>query len=107
MAIQAIKLEDYEARIANEAEGILIDFWRENCGTCQALSQALEQVAEEKPELKIYSVCVDTEAELAKKMKVMMAPSLLFVKAGVTKKKSLGYKSKESILEMLETYFQE
>lgn len=107
MAIQAITLADYEEKIANEAEGILLDFWRENCGTCQSLSQSLEQLAEEKPELKIYTVCVDKEAELAKKMRVMMAPTLLFVKGGAVKKKSLGYKSKDSIIEMMETYFQE
>lgn len=105
MAIQAITLADYEAKIANEPEGILVDFWRENCGTCQSLSQSLEMLAEEQPQLKIYSVCVDTEAELAKKMKVMMAPTLLFVKGGATRKKSLGYKSKESIAEMAVTYF--
>lgn len=105
MAIQAITLADYEEKILNEQEGILLDFWRENCGTCQTLSQALSQVAEEKPDLKIYSICVDTEAELAKKMRVMMAPTLLLVKGGAVVKKSLGYKSKESILEMMETYF--
>ena len=82
----------------------MLDFWRENCGTCQSLSKELALVAEERPDLKIYSVSVEDEPELVKKFRVMMAPTLLLVKGGATKKKSIGYKSKESILEMVEMY---
>lgn len=105
MAINPIAMKDFEEKILNEQEGILVDFWRDNCGTCQALSQELELLAEEKPELKIYSASVENEPELAKKLRVMMAPSLLFIKGGIVKKKSLGFKSKDSIIEMMGTFF--
>ena len=98
MAIEAIVSADFEERI-------LLDFWRENCGACQSLSKELAQVSEERPELKVYSANVDTETELVNKFRVMMAPTLLFIKGGAVKKRSIGFKSKKSIMEMADDYF--
>ncbi len=105
MAIEAIVSADFEEKILHEEAGILLDFWRENCGACQSLSKELAQVSEERPELKVYSANVDTETELVNKFRVMMAPTLLFIKGGAVKKRSIGFKSKKSIMEMADDYF--
>lgn len=104
MAITALKTAEYKEKILDANEGLLLDFWRENCATCSSLSHELALAAEERPELKIYSVSVDSEMELAKKLHVMMAPTLLLMKEGKVLKKSIGFKSKDHILEMVDNY---
>lgn len=103
--MNALTAAEYESRILQEKEGILLDFWREDCAVCQSLSQELAMVAQERPELKIYSVDSQNEPELVQRFRVMMAPTLLFVQGGEVKKRSIGFKSKDSILQMAEQYF--
>lgn len=102
--IEALTMANCESKIGQEDCVALLDFWREDCGTCRALTEELELLSKERPELKIFRINVEEEPELAKKYRVMMAPSLLVVKGGASKKKSLGFKSKEHILEMIEQF---
>ncbi len=104
MAIKALTKAEYDEQLQNDSSGFLLDFWRENCGTCKSLSQELGQLSEENPELRIYSVNIDSEPELVRHFRVMMSPTLLLVKNDAVLKKSIGYKSKEHILELVNTY---
>ena len=46
---------------------------------------------------------MDEEDELALKLRVMTAPTLFFFEDGEIKKKTIGFKSKKSILEAIES----
>lgn len=102
MAVEQLTIADYEEKIQNENSFVLLDFWKDGCGPCKALSEELASFAEENPDIKIYSVKLEDEPELVEKFRVMAAPTLLVVKDGTVKKKSLGYKSKESIQTLVE-----
>lgn len=102
MALSKITIDEYDEKIANETAVVLLDFWKEGCGPCKALMPEVEAVLEANPQYKGYSVNIEEDEELVSKFRVMAAPTLLVIKDGAVKKKSLGYKSKESILEMIE-----
>ena len=38
MAIKALTKAEYDEQLQNDSSGFLLDFWRENCGTCKSLS---------------------------------------------------------------------
>lgn len=102
MAVEILTLADYEEKIEKESSLVILDFWKEGCGPCKALSAELASFAEENPDIKIYSVKLEDETELVEKYHVMAAPTLLIIKDGTVKKKALGYKSKASIQSLVE-----
>jgi thioredoxin 1 len=61
----------------------------------------IDEIAEERPDIKVVKVNVDEEQELSAQYNVMSIPTLLVIKNGEVVNKSLGARPKEQILEML------
>ena len=77
----------------------LIDFYADWCGPCKMLGQVLETIEE----IDIIKINVDEEEELAKKYKVMSIPNMFIVKDGEVVKQMIGFRSKDEILEEIES----
>lgn len=102
MAIIELKAEEFDKE-ASENELFILDFYKDNCGPCAALRGVLEEISPLEGTPQIYSVNTGTETELVSRFSIMTAPALLFIKNGEVKKKTIGFKSKESILSILES----
>ena len=61
----------------------------------------VEQIAKERPDIKVAKINIDEEPELAREYKIMTIPTLMVVKNGEIVKKASGAKSKSAILNML------
>lgn len=85
-----------------EADGVvLIDFWASWCAPCKMLSPIIDQVADEVSGVKVVKVNVDQEQELAANFKIMSIPTLVVMKGGQEVKRSMGYISKDAVVELL------
>ena len=62
----------------------------------------IDQIADERTDVKVCKVNVDDEQELAVQYKVMSIPTLLVFKDGKVVNQSLGAKPKAAILAMLD-----
>lgn len=60
---------------------VLVDFWAEWCGPCQAAMPVLAEF-EEKTGIKVGKVNVDNEPELAGQFRVMSIPTMILFKDG-------------------------
>ncbi len=76
----------------------LVDFSATWCGPCRMLEPVIENVGKTNDVLKID---VDEAQELALKYEVMSIPTLIVFKDGKEISKTLGYRSEEEILKML------
>ncbi len=82
---------------AETASGmILVDFWAEWCGPCQAMMPTLAQF-EEKTGVKVGKVNVDEQGELAGQFRVMSIPTFLFYKDGKVVEQLIGSRSLEDL----------
>jgi thioredoxin 1 len=84
-----------------ENELVLVDFNADWCGPCQMLKPVLEEIASERS-TKIVSVNVDDNMELAREYGIMTIPCLILFKDGKEIKRSVGLKSKDDIISMME-----
>lgn len=101
MAVIEITAENFEQEVLQSEKPVLLDFWATWCGPCQMLSPLVDEVAEEREDIKVGKINVDEQQELAVKYQVMSIPMLLVMKKGEIANRSVGLISKDQILALL------
>ena len=94
--------ENFKSEV-QEAKGlVLIDFFASWCGPCRMISPILEELSKEISDVKFCKVDVDASPELARMFKVESIPFLALVKDDTFLDMSVGYKSKEELIDFIE-----
>ena len=98
-----ITKENFDDEVRNyKGLPILLDFWAGWCGPCMMLAPVVEEIADEYDgKVRVGKVNVDEQPELAAAFRIESIPLLVVVKDGAIVKQSVGYRSKEDVLEML------
>lgn len=102
MAVVTLTLENFEAEVIKSDIPVLVDFWASWCGPCRMLSPIVDQIAEEKTDIKVGKVNVDEQEELAMRYGIMSIPTLIVFKNGEIVKKTMGVQPKAAILGLFE-----
>jgi thioredoxin 1 len=102
MSIVNLTKENFETEVLQSSKPVLIDFWAAWCGPCRMLSPVVDEIAEEREEVKICKINVDEQPELASAFQVMSIPTMAFLKNGKVVDQSVGVKPKTAILSMIQ-----
>lgn len=101
MSVVNINLENFRNEVLEESKPVLLDFWAPWCGPCRMVSPVLEEIARERPDLKIGKVNVDEQPELASQFGVMSIPMLVVMRDGKIVNQAVGARPKGAILSLL------
>ena len=101
MSVITITKANFNDEVINSEKPVLLDFWASWCGPCRMVVPIVEQIADERSDIKVGKVNVDEEPELAREFGVMSIPTLVVMKDGRITNKAMGAKPKAQILAML------
>ena len=101
MAVLEITKENFEAEVLKSDKPVLLDFWASWCGPCRMVSPIIDQIAQERDDIKVGKINVDEEEELAAQFRVMSIPTLVVMKDGVITNQVSGARPKAQILALL------
>ena len=101
MAVVTITKENFEQEVLQSTKLVLLDFWASWCGPCRMLSPVVDEVAEERTDVKVGKVNVDEQPELAGQFGVMSIPTLLVFEQGKLVRQAVGARPKASVLDLL------
>ena len=101
MSVLNITLENFEQEVMKSDKPVLLDFWATWCGPCRMVSPVIDEIAEERSDIKVGKINVDEQMELAAKYGVMSIPTLMVIKNGEVANQSVGAIPKANILAML------
>ena len=102
MSAVKVTLDIFKNEVMKEERPVLLDFWASWCGPCQMLAPTIEEIAEENPQFYIGKINVDEQPELSEAFSIVSIPTLVFMKNGKIVAQTVGGRSKEQILEMLD-----
>lgn len=101
MAIVHITKDNFQELVLNNPKTVLLDFWATWCGPCRMIAPILEQIAQEREDVVVGKIDVDSEMELAVQFGIVSIPTLIVMKNGEVANKAVGYMAKANIEALL------
>lgn len=102
MAVIELTQENYQKEVIESDKPVLIDFFATWCGPCKMVSPVVDQIANERPDIKVCKLDVDKNLDLARTFQVMSVPTLVDMKNGKMINKIIGAMPKAQILKMFD-----
>lgn len=94
---------NFDEKVLNSTQPVLVDFWAEWCAPCRMLSPVIDEVAGQYSEkARIGKVNIDEQPELAQRFGVMSIPTLILFKDGTVTSRSVGVVAKDKISGMID-----
>ena len=101
MSVIHANKENFNQEVVHSDKPVLVDFWASWCGPCKMVGPILDEISEERTDIKVVKINVDEQPELAAQFKIMSIPTLMVVKDGKIVNQSTGARPKAQILAML------
>ena len=100
--MQSVTKENFKTFLSSAEDLAVLDYWADWCGPCRMLSQTVEELAEENPQIAFGKVNVDEEGELAMQAKIESIPALIVYREGEEIERFVGWRPKEELQALLE-----
>jgi thioredoxin len=94
--------DNFQAEVIESDTATLVDFWAPWCGPCRVVGPVLEEIADERDDLRVVKLNVDENQQTAASFQVLSIPTMILFRNGQAEKKIIGAFPKKKILEQLE-----
>ena len=77
-----INKNNFQNEIMDSEKTVLLDFGAPWCAPCRMVVPVIEEIAGERPDIKVGKINVDEQPELASEFGIMSIPTLVVMKNG-------------------------
>ena len=101
-AITDVTDSNFQAEVLESPEPVLVDFWAPWCGPCRVIAPALEEIIEERDDLRIVKLNVDDNQQTAARYNVLSIPTLILFRNGEVAHQIIGAMPKKRLVQEIE-----
>lgn len=101
MSVINLTADNFDEEVLLSDKIVLVDFFAVWCGPCRMVSPVVDEIAEEREDVKVCKVNVDEQPGLAERFSVSSIPALMVFKDGKAVRSEVGAMPKQAILSML------
>lgn len=95
MSVKQLAEQDFENEVLKSEGTVLVDFFATWCGPCKMMSPVIDEIADERTDVRVYKVDVDEADEVAMQLGIMSIPTIMVFKNGEATKTFVGVTDKE------------
>ena len=93
---------DFQAEVLESEQPVLVDFWAPWCGPCRVVAPVLEEIADERDNLRIVKVNIDENQQTAMNYQILAIPTMVLFRNGQEAKRIQGAMPKRRLEAELE-----
>ncbi|MFW7381014.1 MAG: thioredoxin [Oligoflexus sp.] len=94
---------EFEVKVLETNNTVLVDFWAPWCGPCQAIGPFIEKIAREfEGEIQVYKVNVDENKQFSSRLGVRSIPMLILFHKGEIVEEIVGAPNPQYLVDLLE-----
>ena len=96
-AINEVTDANFQAEVLESETAVLVDFWAPWCGPCRVIAPTLEEINEERDNLRVVKLNVDENPDIAERYGVQGIPFVGLFRNGRLERASVGAKPRTAI----------
>jgi thioredoxin 1 len=100
--IKQVTDADFQAEVLESEQPVLVDFWAPWCGPCRVVAPVLEEIAGERPDLKLVKLNIDENQQTAMTFQILAIPTMVLFRNGAEAKRIQGAMPKKRLEAELE-----
>jgi len=102
MTPTAVTDGSFRAEVLESEHPVVVDFWAAWCGPCRLMSPILEEIAQERDDLRVVKVDTDANQRVAAEYGVLSMPTFMVFRDGAPIGQIVGARPKQRLLADLE-----
>ena len=99
--VKMLNKDNYEQEVMKAEGTVLVDFYADWCGPCRMQGPIVEQLSEERPDVKFCKLNVDEAVAIAMELGITSIPTIMVVKNGQITFKEAGLMQKAQLEALL------
>ena len=103
-AVTAVTDDSFQAEVLESERPVIVDFWAAWCGPCRVMSPILEELAAERPDLRVVKLDVDRNQRVAAQYGVLSMPTFMVFRDGAPVGQIVGSRPKKRLIADLEAF---
>ena len=92
----------FQAEVLESETAILVDFWAPWCGPCRVVAPALEEINDDRDDVRVVKLNIDDNMQTAAQYQVLAIPTMILFRNGQEAKRIQGAMPKKRIVSELE-----
>ncbi len=100
--IKHVTDSDFQAEVLESEHPVLVDFWAPWCGPCRVVAPVLEEIADERDNLRIVKLNIDENQQTAMNYQILAIPTMVLFRNGQEAKRIQGAMPKKRLVAELE-----
>jgi len=102
MTPTAVTDDSFQAEVLESERPVVVDFWAAWCGPCRVMSPILEEIAQERDDVRVVKVDTDANQRVAAQYGVLSMPTFMVFRDGAPVGQVVGARPKKRLLADLE-----